>query len=145
MTWGDMHDPWLRLRRLDGWALRWGRLAEGVSGFTDWGSRTIVLDSRLDAAEKRATIAHEVMHAERGPALSDPQSVADEERAAEAHAARMLIPVEALRDLLPVVRDLDAVAAALLVDRALLDARLRGLHPSERGALGRGLPVLRLP
>ena len=86
-------------------------------------------------AERRCTIAHELIHLERGPAPDDPWLRAREERAVEAEAARRLITLDALADALAWSDRPVEVAEELWVDVQTLDVRVDGLNPAERAEL----------
>lgn len=99
-----------------------------------WGltiGRTILLCRRLDQSARRSTLAHELIHLERGPVPEDARGRAREERAVSAEAARRLIPLEALADALRWTRDEHQLADALWVDRPTLRARMGSLDPVE--------------
>lgn len=99
-----------------------------------WGltvGRTILLCRRLDQAARRSTLAHELIHLERGPVPADPRGRAREERAVSAEAARRLIPLDALADALRWTRDEHQLAEALWVDRPTLRARMASLDSLE--------------
>lgn len=129
--------PWRRFRREKDWLLEWALLPDGVMGVTDWDARTVVLDQRLTQAERRSTIAHELEHIRRGPFPA--WMTTREEEAVEQAAARKLIPLDRLIDALAWSRCRFEVAEELWVDVDTLEARLRGLHPSEWAVLTRRL------
>lgn len=106
-------------------------------GATDHGARIIVLDKRLTQAERRSTLAHELEHAGRSPLTGVPVLDAREEEAVRRAAARRLIPFHRLEDAARWSRDPHEIADELWVDVPTLEARIRGLHPSERAALNR--------
>lgn len=92
----------------------------------------------LNPLEREATLAHELIHVERGIfGLGDPEVRAAEEREVEEITARRLIP---LRDLISVVlkhphSDLDDWAHQLRVDVWLLRVRILTLTDTETIAL----------
>jgi len=84
--------PWRRFRALgDAWRLVWHHPDDSDNlGETDFEARTISLRSDLTWEERRCTIAHEVIHAERGPA---PIALVErEELIVRRLAARRLLP-----------------------------------------------------
>jgi hypothetical protein len=127
--------PWRTFRDLIDWTLEWSHLPSGVWGVTDFDTRTVTLRHGMNQAERRCTIAHEIQHILRGPA---PVGLEEwEEELVDRNAARFLLPsVEAIGDAL-VWADWNQFVAAeeLWVDELILAARLRYLHPSEKGYL----------
>lgn len=105
------------------------RLADGQMGELD--GDTIRLCRTLTQAERRCTLAHELVHIERrGHEHADP---ATEERLVEAESARRLITVEQLVDAFrwhrhPTLTDL---ADELWVDTPTALARMENLDPIE--------------
>ena len=132
-----MHDPWTDLAALPGWRVDWTHVGRR-RGLTRWADRAILLDVHLTRVEERCVLQHEVLHAERGPfpRWMTPR----EEEAVRRESARRLIPdATRLVDALLWAHDLAEAAEELDVDVPTLEARLRGLHPSERHALRRRL------
>lgn len=114
----------------EGWQLVRARLAPGQLGETHWPSRTITLTLGLPYAAKRCTLLHECIHVERGPS---PAKAYDdrEEAVVQRITARRLIDLRALAEALAESCDRLHVADLLEVTPAVLDTRLRCLHPSE--------------
>lgn len=134
-----MFDPWRLVADLVDWTIIWQPIE--TRGLTSWRDRTITLDPALTAAEERAVLTHELVHARRGPTLE--RLLAREEQLVRREAAVLLIDVVHLGDAAAWSRhalviaveldvDVDAVQAraeALSVDeRALIDARLEHIH-----------------
>lgn len=97
------------------------------------GPRVVFLDKRLSTVEGRCALAHELAHIDldhkpRGIAYFDRR----QEREADRLAARRLIPIDRLADVLMWTRDEGAVAEALHVDVDTVNCRLSSLHPAER-------------
>ena len=134
-----MYHPWRRLREASDWLVAWAALPAGIWGFTDHDARVIVLDGDLTQAQRRCTIAHELEHIARGPVPEDPILLAKEEEAIDRAVARRLIPLAKWLDAVRWSRDPHEIADELWVDVPTLEARIRGLHPSERAALMRAL------
>lgn len=134
-----MHHPWRDLRSLTDWTLVMAELPDGVLGRTDWSTRTITLNIRMLQAQRRSTVCHEIEHVRRGPAHPDPVLTAREESAVEQATARKMITIEALGEAMAWSDDIHEVAEDLWVDPALVETRLRHLHPSERHYLRRRL------
>lgn len=99
--------------------------------------RGIVLDDRLDQAERRSALEHELQHVHAGDTCCDigpdggRQSRRQEVRA-DARAARTLITLDALADALVWCLGAEEVAEHLHVDRRTVSARIRGLTDSEK-------------
>jgi hypothetical protein len=107
-------------------------LPTGLMGLWDQSARTLWLDSGLTPAERRSTLAHELVHAERGDVpCGDPVLDARQERRVEHEAARRLLPVAVLADALRWSDRPSEVAALLDVDPSMLAARLESLSPRE--------------
>lgn len=56
----------------DGWDLLREPLPGDRLGELHWPSHTIIVDPRIPAAAQRCTLAHETIHAERGPLPARP-------------------------------------------------------------------------
>jgi hypothetical protein len=94
---------------------------------------TIMIDQHQLQAERRSTIAHELVHDERRIFPTDPVLRAREEALVECTAARRLI---ALPDLVDALRSCASrfaheLADHLWVDRPMLEARMSDLDPVE--------------
>lgn len=125
--------PWRTLSRLSDVELRWAR-PEGLLGFWCNRTRTITLHADQNQAERRCTLTHELLHAERGDTTCDWRTHRD--------AARLLIDLDRLGEALAFYGDdLTQLAEELWVDEDTLRTRLQHLHPSERGYLLRRLSV----
>jgi hypothetical protein len=115
-----------------GWRLSAEMLASG-RGRCRWASRAVAVDRRLTPAERDATLAHEMVHASRGPCPG--WARAGEEQTVHALAARMLIAPDVLAAELAWSPDPRVIAFDLGVTRDLIEARLDGLHVAERARL----------
>jgi hypothetical protein len=103
--------------------------------------RLIALRAGTSAAQRRCTLAHELVHLERGLFGCGPWSQR-EETLVHAEVARRLLPLDALRAgirALGLVDDLSALAHELNVDSETLQLRLARLDRDERRALRRSL------
>lgn len=127
------YDPWLHL------ATDWPELDVVVEPMTgallgELRYPVIALRAGTSAAQRRCTLAHELVHLDRGTGDCGPWS-AREEGLVHAEAARRLIRIgdldRALREL-GGDADLGALAEALEVDTETARVRLRGLEPAER-------------
>lgn len=128
------YHPWRELDRL-GIDVRYARL-DGDSGCWEPDTQTIWLDNRLSQAERRSTLTHELVHAERGdePCVSAWHE-RHQERPVELEAARRLIDLDDLMDALSWCLSLGEVAEELHVDRGILDARIELLDTEDRALI----------
>jgi len=120
----------------EGWRLDVERLPSGL-GRCIWSQRRIVLDSRLTPAQRRCTLAHEILHARRGPFPN--WRLAREEAIISATVARMLIPMPALLDAVAWSRQPVELAEVLGVDLDTLRLRISSLASSEQAQLATAL------
>lgn len=120
---------------LHGWDVVHARLPVDVKGVCDFHAKRITLDVDLLEIEARCTLAHELLHAMRGPVPANPVLAAREERQVEQQAARRLIPLGALIEALKWSRRHSEVAEALGVDEGMLGARVDGLEACELQAV----------
>jgi rubredoxin len=96
--------------------------------FEQWQGRTAARDMHQD--ERRSSLSHELVHDERRIYPTDPVLRAKEEIAVERIAARRLIELGRLVDLLCWTRHADEVAEELWVDMPMLVALIQ---PQRRG------------
>lgn len=115
----------------EGWRIDWQVMP--VRGWCDWESLRIVLHPGLTSSELRCVLAHEIVHAERGPFPE--WARAREERIVDAEAARRLINLDDLADALAWAAHPGEVAELLDVDHHALRARIEGLTQQERAEL----------
>lgn len=137
------YDPWAHLRALPHVALRWTRDDHELADALAWwypDAGEIVMDDRQPQAERRCTLAHELVHAERGdePCASRVLELR-QERAVDREAARRLIDLRALADALAWTHDVAEAADELWVDVATLRTRLADLDDCERAYVRRRL------
>jgi len=133
------YHPWRHLSRLAHITVRWTRDEDELDGALGWfyvDRNEIVMDARQTQVQRRSTLAHELVHAERrdvpcGSLVLDLRL----ESVVSKLAARRLIPVKALGEALAWSRDIDEVADELWVDVDTLRTRLNHLHPAERAFL----------
>lgn len=136
------YDPWRDVR------LNWPqvrvvieRMTGDLLGEARDGGRVIALRAGTSAAQRRCTLAHEIVHLERGLRDCGPW-LYREEQAVHRTAACRLITVA---DLVAAIRELGgaddhaALAQALEVDSETLSVRLAALDRDERRALRRAL------
>lgn len=126
--------PWRAIRARADILVRWER-SDGLLGSWCERSRVMTLHPDQDQAERRCTATHELLHAERGDTSCDWRTHRD--------AARLLIDLEPLCTAILTwgEANLAAIADELWVDEETLTARLKHLHPSERGYLLRRLSM----
>lgn len=122
---------WRRLRALPHIELIWHN--EGPRGWYDFDHQTISLRRGMTQAERRSTLRHELEHHYRGQYLEE--LLEREELACEIAAARDLIRIEALGEVLAWTDCRFEAADELWVDVDLFHVRLAHLHPSERAYL----------
>lgn len=132
--------PWRRLRALADWTLHWHTPDEDPDpGFTLFEERRISLRTDLTWAERRCTVLHEVLHAERGPVLEGVLAER-EELVVRRMTCRLLLPdVKPIGEALAWALSPEECADELMVDVGVLRDRLRWLHPAERHYLSRRL------
>jgi len=135
-----MYHPWRRLRALVELNLLWVD-TDAYMGRIDYCTSEIRLAIGMTQAERRCTLAHELVHHERGPCA--PGDEEREERIVDREAARRLIDIRKLGETLAWSRSCDEAADELWVDVPTLVARMKGLHPAERHYLHERLAHLR--
>lgn len=129
-----MYDPGAdAARRFPDWVIR-HRPLHGVPEVLCPRRRVILIDSATSWPAKRCSLAHAVAHLDLGHQATAQHGALSRwmEREANGLAARRLIPVQALADVLCWTRNAFEVAEELGVDVATLEVRRRHLHPSER-------------
>lgn len=130
-----MFNPWRRLRALTNFELEWHD--GGLMGETDHVGRKISLRRGLTWEQRRCTILHECLHAERGPV---PGGLVDrEELRVRKETARIMLPdPRAIGDAYAWAQgDDEGAASELGVDVDVLRTRLKYAHPAERGYFAR--------
>jgi len=116
--------------------IRSGRLPDKVRGLYDAVTHTVWLDNRLTRVQRRCTLEHELVHAERGDtALPDPVANAKQEQLVHREASRRLIPIDQLGDALKWTIEARELAECLEVDLPTLQTRLDALGAAERAYL----------
>lgn len=103
------------------------QLPKGVAGL--WKDTTIWLCSTLTQAERRSVLTHELQHVERG--LAAPIYREREERIVDELAARKLIPLPDLIEVLRWTRDPHEMAHELWTDVHTIRTRMNNLDPIE--------------
>lgn len=93
---------------------------------------SVALHPTMTQAERRSTIAHELIHDERKVYPRDVVLAAREERTVETIAARRLIDLDDLVDVLRWTRHAEEAAEELWVDAPMLLALIRSLTDDER-------------
>ena len=119
------------------------RLPDQYLGLYDAKTHTIWLNDRLTAAERRCTLMHELVHAERGD-VGEPDEFLCNKRERHVHreAARRLIHIDALIAALRFSSAWQSVCEELEVDWFTFRARLTSLTRWEREQLAlAGIPV----
>lgn len=136
--------PWRELRTRVDLIVQWVELPHDVLGLTD-GVRKIWLAKDLTQVERRCTLAHELIHIDRGDQGCQPPAI---ERLVEHNAAMWLLPnIRPVADAL-CFNGIDRAAAAdvLWVDEMTLTARLDPdlMHPAEKAYLSQRLSDLQM-
>lgn len=130
-----MYHPWRRLRGLDDWLLEWDQLPEGISGEINWPTHTITIDPRLSQAQRRCTLAHELVHIDLG--LVSDVTWAAEQRVRDVTARRLLPDIDAVASALADGVDIATASDELWVTEDILTDRLTTLADAERAMLNR--------
>lgn len=125
-----MYHPWRDARDREHLNITFERLADGRRGCLR-GDR-ITINTGDDQAQRRSTLAHELVHDERRVFPTDRVLRAREELTVERIAARRLIALDHLVDVLRWTRSTGEVAAELWVDVPMLQALGRSLTDAER-------------
>lgn len=131
------YDPWEHAAGLD-LRIVFRELPGDLMGVYFHGpSRVIALDSRLTQAERRCTLAHELVHLERGDDGRCASAWHESKLEAQVHqlAARRLISAPDLALALILHEHVAARAEELWVDEVTLRVRLAGLSAAERDEL----------
>lgn len=131
--------PWRSLRALPHIDLMW-QDSDTEMGHFDFECQQVVITAGMTQAERRCTLTHELIHAERGPC--PPGDSTREELAVHREAARRLIDIRKLGEALAWASDQEQAAEELWVDVPTLQTRLDALHPAERAYLRQHLPHL---
>lgn len=123
--------------RFPDWVIR-HRDLRGIPEVLCRSRKVILIDTADDWPTKRCSLAHAIAHLDLGHSQLT-AGLFERQHEVQAHrvAARRLIPIHALADLLQWTRYRTEVAAELQVDMVTLALRERHLHPSERALLRR--------
>jgi len=91
---------------------------QGLAEVAPDGSEVVVLDPRLDRRERRAVLAHELVHLERRllPSGTNDAVIDREEHQVRAETVRRLVPPDALARLVAARIDVGPVTADLVAD-----------------------------
>lgn len=129
--------PWRALRDRPEITVEWERLPGRLG---QWCERTgtMTMHPEQSQRQRRCTVAHELVHAERGH-LGRCTPVLD--RAVHAEASRRLITLDALVDALLWSQDENELAEQLWCDVATVRARIASLTDDERAEVERRIMV----
>lgn len=131
----DVPNPWVVLEQSDLLLVRWPIAQRGRYYHH---KRTIVVRRGLLLVEERAVLWHELVHARRGDLRCCMTYFAEsQERSVDREAARWAMPLPAMLAAYQWARCDAEAADELKTTQALLDVRLKAMHPSERAALAR--------
>lgn len=137
-----MYHPWRSFRdHFPDWTLVWAPMA-GDLGLTTWRDKTVTLDPHQDQAQRRSTLAHELVHLERGPFAEGCRE--REERTVDDVAARRLITLDQLAGALVWAYDVVELARELWVDVEIVRVRMANLTEDEGRELERRLDLAEL-
>lgn len=125
-----MYHPWRDAREREHLSITFERLADGRRGCLR-GDR-ITINTGDDQAQRRSTLAHELVHDERRVFPVDRVLRAREELTVERIAARRLIQLEALVEALCWSKRAEEAADDLWVDLPMLLAFVQSLSDDER-------------
>lgn len=90
------YDPWMHLAMFPAVTLAWvDNLPADMYGYTDFPARNITLLKGLTSMEERSTLAHEVVHLERGPLRQKVRSAREWDAAVDVEEAVIEIMVAA--------------------------------------------------
>ncbi|WP_231894093.1 MULTISPECIES: hypothetical protein [unclassified Gordonia (in: high G+C Gram-positive bacteria)] len=132
-----MYHPWRDARDREHLNITFERLADGRRGCLR-GDR-VTINTGDDQAQRRSTLAHELVHDERRVFPTDRVLRAREELTVERIAARRLIQLEALVDALLWSRDARETAAELWVDVPMLVVFVQSMTEEEKVWVGKQL------
>ena len=132
-----VYHPWRDARDREHLNITFERLADGRRGCLR-GDR-ITINTGDDQAQRRSTLAHELVHDERRVFPVDRVLRAREELTVERIAARRLIQLEALVDALLWARDAHETAAELWVDLPMLVVFVQSMTEDEKVWVGKQL------
>ena len=125
-----MYHPWRDARRREHLNISFEYMPDGRRGCLR--GEHVTINTGDDQAQRRSTLAHELVHDERRVFPRDRVLRAREEMTVERIAARRLIQLEALVDALLWSRDARETAAELWVDLPMLVAFIRSLTDEEK-------------
>lgn len=129
-------DPYALLQGMPHLTLEITRLPDDEMGRWIPDRQTIVLDDRLDQAERRCTLVHEMVHHVSGDhAGLAPELAEMQERICLERTARLLITTPALADAMRWSPHIDEIAEQLWVDEATVWNRLDHLTAEETAYL----------
>ncbi|MFC7619105.1 ImmA/IrrE family metallo-endopeptidase [Microlunatus sp. GCM10028923] len=134
--------PWRALRSLPGVRVEWSKddaLLQGADAWWYPDQDVILMDARAKQVVKRCALAHELAHREHRDVPCDGRAGRRQELAADRWAARWLIGLEPLAEILRWTSCEVEAATELWVTLHLLRVRLAHLDPAERRYLGRRL------
>ncbi len=139
----ERYSPWAHVQGLGDVVVAYDDL-EHADAYWEPEQRVILLDRHLNQRERRACLAHELAHVDRGDegcgdGPDGGRLLVRQERAATQLAARRLIGLDELADALAWSLDADEAAELLHVDERTARARLDGLTDAEKAYIDRRL------
>jgi hypothetical protein len=111
-------DPWRAAAALPRLEIWYGDVPEGAVWHRDHRGDQITIDASAGARERRALLAHELVHLERGIGypLASAATMEREEAIVRREVARRLVPPDELAALVARVGDLEPVTAEVVAD-----------------------------
>lgn len=125
-----MYHPWRDARQREHLHIEFRQLPDGRRGCIR--DNRVTISTADTQAQRRSTLAHELVHDERQVFPRDRVLRAREERAVERIASRRLIQLDHLAETLRWTREPREAAAELWVDVPMLTAFIRSLTDEER-------------
>lgn len=133
------YDPWRdAAARYPGWLIQRVDLM-GLTEVMCVRRRIILLDREMRRARRRCALAHALAHLDLAHTPVGAEYEAWQEHEADRMAARRLIRIDELADVLRWTRVTAEVAAELDVDEDMLRARVDIIHPSELAIIKRAV------
>ncbi|WP_136611805.1 ImmA/IrrE family metallo-endopeptidase [Sinomonas albida] len=136
-----MFSPWGALRELTHVTLHFILMPDGAPGRTD-GQARIWLDKRLQQAERRCALTHELVHLEHGHTRCQAPRI---ERLVREETARRLIRIEDLCEAYRWTQHPAELAEELWVTADVVQDRLTALTEDEQTRLAASARASRMP
>jgi hypothetical protein len=111
-------DPWAAAARLPSLEIWFGDVPDGATWHRADGQDHITIDARADRRLRRALLAHELVHVERGVGypLATERTMQREEAIVRRETARRLVPPQELSELVARRGEVEPITAALVAE-----------------------------